>query len=40
MNNMNGHIEHYEVVLVLIRTKMMYCIYKDKIYSQGVIINS
>ena len=39
VNNIHGQSEHYEVVWYSLE-KIMYCIYKDKIYSQGVIINS
>ena len=36
VNNMYGHSEHFWYSL----EQMMYCIYKGKISSQGVIINS
>ena len=39
VNDMYGHSEHYEDFWYSLE-KMMYCIYKGKIYSQGVIINS
>ena len=39
VNNIYGQSEHCGFVWYSLE-KMMYCIYKGKIYSQGVIINS